>query len=65
MKTEGFDIRWAEFEILKCMSNDKFFAKKIAYTTAAIIFESNSDSMMMATNQFQKVIYFDLIKSNK
>lgn len=51
---EDYDIRWANFDILQMMSSSQFIPKQLAYTTASLTFEPNSDCIMMTTNLFKK-----------
>ena len=51
---EDYDIRWANFDILQLMSSPNFTPKLLAYTTASLTFESQSECIMMTTNLFKK-----------
>jgi AP-3 complex subunit delta len=53
---EDSDISWANFDILQLMSSSSFPAKNIAFTTANLAFNSNTDCLIMTVNLFKKVI---------
>lgn len=50
----GCDTTWADFIVLGVMSLDDFSAKRLAYTAAAQMWNTNSDVVLMATNRIQK-----------
>lgn len=52
---EDFDISWANFDILQLMSSQIFHAKNVAFTTASLTFNANSDCLIMTINLFKKV----------
>ena len=47
-------LTWADFSVLDVMTSDNFSAKRIAYTAASQLWNSNSDVVLMATNRIQK-----------
>lgn len=50
----GYDTTWADFTVLEVMTLDDYSAKRIAYTAAAQMWNSNSDVVLMATNRIQR-----------
>lgn len=50
----GYDTTWADFTVFEVMSLEDYSAKRVAYTTAAQMWNSNSDVVFMATNRIQR-----------
>jgi AP-3 complex subunit delta len=50
----GYDISWAAFQCIECMSFPKFAAKRIGYLAASLSFNENLDVVMLTTNLFRK-----------
>ncbi|CAN3366359.1 AP-3 complex subunit delta [Diutina catenulata] len=50
----GFDMSWANFQILEVMSSSKFQHKRIGYLAAIQSFKNEQDLLILATNQFKK-----------
>lgn len=50
----GYDTTWGDFTVLEVMTLEDYSAKRIAYTAAAQMWNSNSDVVLMATNRIQR-----------
>lgn len=50
----GYDTTWGDFTVLEVMTIEDYSAKRIAYTAAAQMWNSNSDVVLMATNRIQR-----------
>jgi len=50
----GYDVSWADFTVLEVMSSDTFSCKKIAYTAATQMWNTQSDVVLMSTNRIQR-----------
>ena len=50
----GYDTTWADFMVLDVMSSDNYSSKRICYTAASQMWNSNSDVVLMATNRIHK-----------
>lgn len=51
----GYDMSWASFHVLEVMSSPRFAQKRVGYLAAVQSFRSNTDVLMLAENQLQKV----------
>ena len=50
----GYDTTFADFMILEVMSSSNYSLKRICYTAAGFLWNSNSDAVFMATNRVHK-----------
>lgn len=50
----GFDMSWCNFHILEVMSSSKFQQKRIGYLAAIQSLKSETELLILATNQFKK-----------
>lgn len=51
----GQDMSWASFHVLEVMSSPKYHLKRIGYLGAVQSFRSDTEVLMLATNQLKKV----------
>lgn len=50
----GYDTTWADFMILEVMSTSDYSLKRLCYTAAGFLWNSQSDVVLMATNRIGK-----------
>ncbi|GMM37925.1 Apl5 protein [Saccharomycopsis crataegensis] len=50
----GFDMSWANFNVLEVMSSSKFQQKRVGYLAAGQAFRNEEDVLMLATNLLKK-----------
>ncbi|KKA26061.1 hypothetical protein TD95_000319 [Thielaviopsis punctulata] len=50
----GFDMSWASFHVLEVMSSAKYRQKRVGYLGAMQSFRSDTDVLVLATNQIKK-----------
>jgi len=50
----GYDTSWADMDVLDVMAEGDFSAKKVAYTAAGQMWNSESPVVLMSTNRIQK-----------
>lgn len=50
----GYDTAWADFMILEVLSSNDYSLKRLCYTAAGFLWNSNSDVVLMATNRVRK-----------
>ncbi|KAJ3220829.1 AP-3 complex subunit delta-1 [Clydaea vesicula] len=53
----GYDMRWANFNIIEILSSQNINYKRIAYMTAAVSFDQDTDVIMLCTNQIKKDLH--------
>lgn len=51
MQMLHYDVSWAAFNIVEVMCSKKFIHKRIGYLGAAQIFRSDTDVLLLTTNQ--------------
>lgn len=54
----GFDMSWASFHVLEVMSSAKYRQKRVGYLGAMQSFRSDTDVLVLATNQIKKVSFW-------
>ena len=52
----GYNIAWANFNIIEVMSSNRFTFKRIGYLAASQTFHPNCDLLMLTTNLLRKEI---------
>ncbi|KAH7587063.1 AP-3 complex subunit delta [Nakaseomyces glabratus] len=50
----GFDMSWANFQVLEVMSSNKLQQKRVGYLAASQCFHEDTDVLMLATNLLRK-----------
>ena len=50
----GYDVSWADFTVLEVMSSESYSAKRIAYTAASQMWNTQSDVVIMATHRIHR-----------
>ena len=50
----GFDTKWADLDVLDLMASNDFSSKRVAYTAATQMWNSESPVVLMATNTIQR-----------
>ncbi|ODQ78080.1 hypothetical protein BABINDRAFT_163105 [Babjeviella inositovora NRRL Y-12698] len=50
----GYDMAWANFQVLEVMASAKFQQKRIGYLAAMQTFKDDTDILILATNQLKK-----------
>lgn len=50
----GYDVSWANFMVLEVMSSENYSAKRIAYTAASQMWNTNTDVVIMATHRIHR-----------
>lgn len=50
----GFDMSWANFNVLEVMSSSKFQQKRVGYLAASQAFRNDDDVLMLTTNLLKK-----------
>lgn len=62
----GFDMTWANFQVLEVMSSSKLQQKRVGYLAASQCFHEDSDVLMLATNLLRKDLKYgggnDIVK---
>jgi AP-3 complex subunit delta-1 len=53
----GYDLAWADFNIIEVMSSSKYHLKTVGYLGASQSFNQHTDVLMLATNLLKKVCY--------
>jgi AP-3 complex subunit delta-1 len=51
----GYDLTWANFNIIEVMSSPKYHLKSIGYLAASQSFNQETDVLMLTTNLLKKV----------
>ncbi len=54
LQLEGYDMSWANFNIIECMSMPWFGHKHVGYLAAAQSFYADTDVILLTTNLFRK-----------
>ncbi|KAL1437790.1 hypothetical protein MTO96_048639 [Rhipicephalus appendiculatus] len=54
VRSWGYDISWAAFNIIEVMSSTKFTYKRIGYLAASQSFHEGTDVLMLTTNMIRK-----------
>jgi hypothetical protein len=55
----GYDLTWADFNIIEVMSSPKYHLKTVGYLGASQSFNQHTDVLMLATNLLKKVCVID------
>lgn len=51
----GYDLAWANFNIIEVMSSPKYHLKTVGYLAASQSFNQQTDILMLTTNLLKKV----------